>query len=144
VPYLLIHFLVLDENWVINNVLSNYINRVKVVIMGTKATQYLDGDYEGKVGRLVALQENPGYEQTARIRLDVNGEERSIMTKFISPQPPTHIGEDVLVLGGKHKGTALVVRETPDNDMIAVSSRQSPADIEYVRQSKVVALSEES
>lgn len=96
------------------------------------------------MGQLVALQENPGYEPTARVRLDVTGEERSFMTKFISPQPPTHIGEDVLVLGGKHKGRALVVRETPDNDMIAVSSRQSPADIESVRQSKVVALSEES
>ncbi len=96
------------------------------------------------MGRLVALQENPGFEQTARIRLDGNGEERSVVTKFISPHPPTHIGEDVLVLGGKHKGRALVVRETPDNDMIAVSSRQSPADIVTVRQSEVVALSGES
>ncbi|KAF8957531.1 hypothetical protein BDZ97DRAFT_1906781 [Flammula alnicola] len=106
----------LDENWLFDNALANYLTRVKVVIQGTKASQYLEGEYEDKTGRLVAAQENPGaFEQTARVQFD-SGEERSIVARYIMPQRPTYSGEEVLVLAGKQKGRALVVREKPEED----------------------------
>lgn len=138
------HSLDLDEKWVMDPILSNYLSRIKVSIKGTRATQYLNGDYENKCGLVLAAQENPDdLEQTARIRFE-GGEERSISIKYIRPQAPTYSGEEVLVLGRKRSGRVLVVRETPEFDMVGVSSRQNPADVESVPKSMMVALAEET
>ena len=138
------HPLDLDEKWVIDPILSNYLSRIKVVIKGTRPTQYLSGDYENKCGLVLAAQENPdGLEQTARVRLE-GGEERSISIKYIRPQEPTNSGEEVLVLGRKRRGRVLVVREQPDFDIVSVSSRQNPADVESVPKSMMVALAPET
>ncbi|KDR77014.1 hypothetical protein GALMADRAFT_246210 [Galerina marginata CBS 339.88] len=105
----------LDPNWLFDREFANYLTRVRVKIRGTKPTQYLQGDYENKKGRLVAAQQNPeDYQQTARVLFPDTGEERSILAKFIFPQKPTYTGEEVFVFAGEHKGEAMVVREQPD------------------------------
>jgi transcription elongation factor SPT5 len=127
-------------------ILANYLHRIKIVIRGTKTTQYLNGDYEGRTGRIVAAQKAPdGLEQTARVQFFDTDEERSFAVKYITPQEPKFSGEEVLVLDGKQKGMVLLVREKPDIDeMIAVSSRQFPVDFDYVPKKNMVALTEEA
>ena len=136
----------IDEQWIFDSILANYLHRIKIVIRGTKNVQYLSGDYEGKTGRMVAAQKAPeGLEQTARVQFFDTGEERSFAVKYITPQEPKFSGEEVLVLDGKLKGMVLLVREKPDIDeMIAVSSRQNPVNFDYVPKRNMVALTEES
>lgn len=113
--------------------MSNYLTRLKIVIEDTRSTQYLKGDYEGKTGRVVAASENPAvYEQTARVRFD-SGEERSIVARYIRPQPATYTGEQVLVLDGEHRGKVMVVREKPENgDAQIVAGSIANSDIDNV------------
>lgn len=139
--------LVIDENWIFDSVLANYLHRIKVVVKGTKISQYLNGDYEGKIGRIVAAQKTSDrheHEQTARIQFFDPDEERSFAVKYIIPHEPKYSGEEVLVFGGKQKGMVLLVREKPEDEMIAVSSRQNPVDFDYVPKRNMVALTEES
>jgi transcription elongation factor SPT5 len=137
--------LAVDEQWIFDPVLANYLHRIKIVIKGTKTAQYINGDYEGKTGRMVAAQKAPeGLDQTARVQFFDTGEERSFAVRYITPQEPKFSSEEVLVLDGKLKGMVLLVREKPDIDeMIAVSSRQHPVDFDYVPKKNMVALTEE-
>jgi transcription elongation factor SPT5 len=131
----------LEHNWIFDTAFSNYVTRMKIMIFGTKETQYLDGEYEKQVGQITSAQEIPGvYEQTARVRFDDSGEQRSIITRYILPAKPK-FGEEVLVLGGKQKGRALVVRDT-DTDDTVVSTRENPSDIEKLPTGMVVPLYE--
>ena len=112
---------------------------MKIQIAGTKATQYLDGEYEDATGRIVSAQEIPGvYEQTARVHFDKSGEQRSIITRYIEPVEPK-LGDEVLVLGGKLKGRALVFRDTDADDMV-VSTRENPSDVQKVPAGFIVPL----
>ena len=114
---------------------------MKIKVFGTKVAQYLDGEYENKIGRITGAQEIPGvYEQTARVRFEESGEQRSIITRYIEPARPS-FGDEVLVLGGPQKGRALVVRDTDDDDTV-VSTRENPSDIKKVPTSLVVPLYE--
>lgn len=36
--------------------LSNYVDRVKIKISGMKTMQYLYGEYEGEIGRIISAQ----------------------------------------------------------------------------------------
>lgn len=107
---------------------------MKITIRGTKATQYLDGEYEDKNGRIISAQEIPGvYEQTARVRFE-SGEERSIITEYIDSGRPVRpkryaYGDEVLVLGGKHKGKVLLVRADDEDYEVVVSPRADLMDI---------------
>jgi hypothetical protein len=128
-----------------DSIVAKHLQRIKVVITGTKTTQYLHGDYESKSGRIVAAQRAPDqHEQTARVRFFDTDEERSFAIKYIAPQEPKYTDEDVLVLRGKQQGMVLVVREKPDMDLITVSSRQNPVAFDYVQKKDVVALTEEA
>jgi transcription elongation factor SPT5 len=132
----------LEHNWIFDTAFSNYVTRMKIRIFGTKETQYLDGEYEKQVGQITSAQEIPGvYEQTARVRFDDSGEQRSIITRYILPAKPKFLGEEVLVLGGKLKGRALVVREMDPDDTV-VSTRENPSDVEKVPTGFVVPLYE--
>lgn len=136
----------LDKNWLFDPMFANYITRIKVVVHGTRVAQYLNGDLEGRTGRVLAAQEVPdAYEQTVRVKLDT-GEERAITATYLEPVKPMYSGEEVLVLAGGKKGRALVVREKPeDEDLpVVVSSKANPADIANVPMKLVVALYEEA
>ena len=131
----------LEHNWIFDAAFSNYVTRMKIRIFGTKETQYLEAEYEKKIGQITSAQEIPGvYEQTARVRFEESGEQRSIVTRYILPAKPK-FGEEVLVLGGKQKGRALVVRDTDADDTV-VSTRENPSDIEKVPTAFVVPLYE--
>ena len=42
---------------------------MKIKIAGTKTTQYLDGEYEGKIRRIISAQEIPGvYDRLKRYK----------------------------------------------------------------------------
>jgi transcription elongation factor SPT5 len=136
----------LEHNWIFDPAFSNYVTRMKIKITGTKPTQYLDGEYEGKTGRITGAQEIPGvYEQTARVRFDKDGEQRSIITRYIEPdepdEPESAFGGEVLVLGGEHKGRVLVLRDTDANCWV-VSTRENPSDVQKVPTGLVVLLYE--
>jgi hypothetical protein len=126
---------------------ANYLPRIKVVVHGTRIAQYLNGDLEGRTGRVLAAQAVPdAYEQTVRVQLDDAGGERALAAAYLVPVRPQYSGEEVLVLAGAKKGRALVVREKPeDADLpVVVSSRANPADIANVPMKLVVALYEEA
>ena len=135
----------LGPNWIFDPAVSNYLGRLKIVIRDTRTTQYLKGDYEGKEGRVLAASENPAaYEQTARVRFDGTGEERSIVARYIRPQRPTYTGEQILVLDGKHKGMVMVVREKPDEeDPLVVASSIANSEVDNVPAYASVALSDD-
>lgn len=62
-----------------------------------------------------------------------SGEERSIVARYIRPQPPTYTGEQVLVLDGKHRGQVMVVREKPEKgDVQIVASSIANSDVDNV------------
>ena len=94
----------------------------------------------------MAASEIPAaYEQTARVRFDDSGEERSIVARYIRPQPPTYTGEQILVLDGKYRGKVMVVREKPEKgDAQIVASSIANSDIDNVPAYASVALSDDS
>jgi transcription elongation factor SPT5 len=49
-------------------------------------------------------------------------------------------GEEVLVAGGKLKGSIMVVREDPDDETVTVSSRNNPGGLTVVNKELLVAL----
>lgn len=138
-------FLAIDEDWLFDTAFASYLSRIKIVIKGTKSFQYLNGDYEGKSGLVVAAQRIPGrVEQTARVKFFDTDEERSFSVKFITPQEPKYTGEDILVFRGEQQGMVSVVREKPELDMVTVSSRQNPMAVHSIPKRDMVALTEET
>jgi len=66
------------------------------------------------------------------VRFD-NDEERSIVVRYIRPEPPTYTGEQILVLDGKHKGKVMIVREKPEKgDPLIVASSIANSEIDNV------------
>ncbi|KAM6501207.1 transcription elongation factor SPT5 [Amanita muscaria] len=109
-----------EFNWLFDSALGQHLKRVKVQIHGTHHANYLGGDYEGKVGRVLgAAKAAEGFEQTAMIEFE-DGESRSILARYIVPVEPHELRQEVLVIRGQHKGTAAKVHETPDSAMVAL------------------------
>lgn len=140
----------LDGEWMFDMQLANYLGRVKVVVESSKHQSYLEGQFDGRKGRIVAAQKNPtAYEQTVRVKFtDRPGhqeEERSIVSSFVVPVRPSYSGEEVLVLAGKRIGNALVIREKPEygDKKVVASSKANPADIDNVPMNLVGAMYEE-
>ena len=135
----------LGPNWIFDAAVSNYLGRLKIIIQDTRPVQYLQGDYEMQKGRVLAASENPAtHEQTARVRFDTSGEERSIVARYIRPQRPTYTGEQILVLDGKHKGKVMVVREKPEvGDAHIVASGIANSEVDPVPADASVALSDD-
>lgn len=136
----------LADGWLFDSAFAKYITRFLVEIEGTRPEQYLDGEYEGKTGRILAAQENPQvYEQTARVRFE-NGENRSIPTKYIVRRLPTFIGQEVLVLRGNKKGQPLVVREDPSDDekFLTLSTKAQPTVVDKWSTKTVILLHDDA
>jgi transcription elongation factor SPT5 len=130
----------LDPDWLFDPAVINYHNRIKIQLVGTQSTQYLGGEYENKRGKVVAGTKAPqGYEQTATVLFET-GEQRSVVARYIAPVPPSLNGEEVLVAGGKLKGSIMVVREDPDDETVTVSSRNNPGGLTVVNKELLVAL----
>ena len=112
----------MDGDWLLDPALGQHLKRIKVQIQGTRHENYLNGDYEGKIGRVLgAAKVTDGFQQTVMIEFE-DGESRAIMMRYVVPVQPDKLGEQVLVIGGKAKGTAAIVRETPDSGLVALSA----------------------
>lgn len=136
----------LADGWLFDSAFAKYITRFLVRIEGTRPDQYLDGEFEGKAGRIVAAQENPQvYEQTARVRFE-NGDERSIPTKYIVRRLPQFIGQEVLILRGNKKGQPLVVREDPSDDdkILILSTKAQPTVVDQWSTKTVILLHDDA
>ncbi|KAG6860531.1 hypothetical protein C0995_010102 [Termitomyces sp. Mi166 len=128
--------------WVFNTALANYLPRVKVQVTGTRLSNYLNGDYEGRRGRITAASRaSEAFEQTVMVRFD-SGEERTISLEYLEPVLPSQMEEEALVINEKDKsfGQVLVMREKPDADTVSVSTRQQSFAIFEVQKNNLVAL----
>ncbi|KAG6868041.1 hypothetical protein C0993_008019 [Termitomyces sp. T159_Od127] len=128
--------------WVFNNVLANYLPRVKVQVTGTRLSNYLNGDYEGRRGRITAASRvSEAFEQTVMVRFD-SGEERTISLEYLEPVLPSQMEEEALVINERDKsfGQVLIMREKPDADTVSVSTRQQSFAIFEVQKNNLVAL----
>ncbi|RDB17280.1 Transcription elongation factor SPT5 [Hypsizygus marmoreus] len=130
----------LKDTWIFDQISPNYLNRVKVKVFGTRLLNYLDGDYENKCGRLLgAARAATGFEQTATIRFD-DGDQRTILAKYLVPVTPTHMGEEAWVMTRDklHGGKVVIVRETPDAVIVPVSMKESSSIFEVQKDNLVV------
>ncbi|SJL10156.1 related to SPT5-transcription elongation protein [Armillaria ostoyae] len=109
----------LSEEWLLDTVLSNVLQRIKIRIEGSRNYNYLDGKYEGLTGQVMAATRvGANMEQTAMIAFD-NGEQRSILMKFVVPMQPSGLdGENGVMLDGPYKGREARVRSLNEDGMI--------------------------
>lgn len=136
----------LPDNWLSEPKLANYRHRLKVKVHGTRADKYLDGDYEGKIGRLSASSFfGDEFDPSALVIFD-SGEQRTIVLRYLIPVGPTHMGEEVLICGGSSAGRVVIVREKPEDDtvLVTVSTRAEPTDVSEVPKNLLVSLYEDA
>lgn len=134
----------LEETWILDPAYANYQNRFKIKVSGTRHSNYLNGDYEGKKGRVVAaFRAAMDFEQSATIRFD-NGDQRSILIRYIMPAHPSWRGDEALVLMHKerhHKGKEVIVRENvTEGEDVPVSTQADPLSVFSVNEEHLVAL----
>lgn len=145
----------LDENWLSTPGLATYFKRLKVTIEGTVHGQYLAGEFEGRIGRIVDTQtaaEGFSSEQNVLVKFAAGGgkpaEEKLFLAKYIRPVKHPRMGEEVVVLpgvGGSGGVTLSVVREPAEDDKmpIVVSSKAQPTDLQNLPQHLVIPLWED-
>jgi transcription elongation factor SPT5 len=114
------------NEWLLDSVLGQHMKRIKVQIQGTRHENYLNGDYEGKTGRVLgAAKVGDGFEHTVLVEFE-DGTARSVLMRYIVPVSPDKLGQQVLVIGGPEKGTSAIVRETPDSEQVVLSKVSDP------------------
>ncbi|KAH9474560.1 Transcription elongation factor SPT5 [Psilocybe cubensis] len=138
----------LDGEWMFEPELVNYIGRVKVIV-DSKQGRSNYSEYNGRRGRITTAQKVPtAFQQTVLVRfMDRPGqsEEVSLPSSCVVPVQPSYSNEEVLVLGGKRIGNALVIREKPEpgDKKVVVSSKETPLNIDNVPMNLVGAMYEE-
>lgn len=109
-----------DSDWLLDSMLGQYLQRIKVKMHGTQHTNYLDGDYEGKIGRVLgAPTVADGFEPTVMIEFE-DGTSRSVLMRYVVPVEPDKLKQPVLVTGGPSKGATATVAGSPDSDMVVL------------------------
>jgi len=119
-------YLAVPPDWFVDAEFIAVQNRLLVKIEGTRVDGYLDSNFEGKTGRIVAAHKSTNkFDQTALVSFDQpanpNEKERSILGKYIVPQGPTAADEEALVLDGDHKGDIVLVRTLIDETLLVSS-----------------------
>ncbi|KAF9011770.1 hypothetical protein BDQ17DRAFT_1344799 [Cyathus striatus] len=121
----------LPQDWIFDIHAVNYQNRIKVRVHGTVHDEYLHGEFEGRLGRVVAANKYTSreFEQTTVVRFE-SGEERTILAKYLIPIHPNAMDDEVLVLGGspEHRGEVAIVRGVDaddDESMVTVSPKET-------------------
>ncbi|KAF5384247.1 hypothetical protein D9615_003416 [Tricholomella constricta] len=134
--------------WIFSPACANYQDRMKVIVHGTRIVDYLNGDYEGRRGRIIgATRVADSFEQTAMVRFD-SGETRSISVQFLEPVLPTEMGEEALVFAASEKektGRVVILRDRLDVDelgsvAVPVSTKEAASAIFEVQKDSLVAL----
>jgi transcription elongation factor SPT5 len=134
----------LEETWILDPTYANYQNRVKIIVSGTRHSGYLDGNYEGKRGRVVAaIRTTADYEQSATVLFD-NGEQRPILIRYIMPVCPRWRGDEALVLMHKerhHRAKEVIVRENvTEGEEVPVSTQADPLSVFNVKMEHLAEL----
>lgn len=112
-----------------------------MVVKGTRQNGYLGGDYEGRQGTIVSATKVSGeFEQSVMLRFD-DGEQRGILAKNFEPMQPAHMNDEAVVVEGKDKGKVVMVRETPDSEMVTVSTKEEPTGVFEVPRDRLILLS---
>lgn len=111
---------------------------------GTHHDNYLNGDYEGKVGRVLgAAKVADGFEQTVMIEFE-DGTSRPVLMRYVVPVEPDKLSQQVLVIGdppkvgGPPKGTVASVVGSPDSDWVVVSKVGQTSIVEAAKHLLVV------
>ncbi|KAL0063273.1 transcription elongation factor spt5 [Marasmius tenuissimus] len=108
-----------DEDWILDPQVKPHYNRLKVTVHDTIRAGYLDGAYENRAAVvLTASRAGEGFDQTAYVKFvdDGQGEERSIMMKYLLPFIPDTVDEEAVVISGPRKGELVKVRQRPDSN----------------------------
>ena len=100
-----------------------------MTVYDTIRAGYLDGAYENRAAVvLTASRAGEGFDQTAYVKFvdDGQGEERSIMMKYLLPFVPDSIDEEAVIINGPNKGELVKVRQRPDrnesNELVVVET----------------------
>ncbi|KAF9078067.1 hypothetical protein BDP27DRAFT_1310713 [Rhodocollybia butyracea] len=107
------------SDWLLDPSFAAYLTSIRVVIKDTRQDNYLDGKYELLEAQvLAASRAAANYEQTALVKVKVQGneEDRSILTKYLFPVPPSHQDQAAVILTGPRKGDKVKLRQRPDTD----------------------------
>lgn len=136
-----------DWGWIFDPALANILPRMRIEIKGTRQSNYLNGDYEGRKGHVLgASRVGSEFEQTAMVQFD-DGEKRSIQAKHIRCLiPGTDAGQEAVALkdeGKARKGMILVIREDAFGIRVTVSTKENKTDIFDVDQEALCILSDE-
>jgi transcription elongation factor SPT5 len=109
-----------EPDWLLDPMLGQYLQRIKVKVQGTRHANYLDGDYEGKIGRVLgAATVAEGFEHDVTIEFE-DGTSRSVLVRYVVPVEPDKLKQQVLVTGGPSKGATATVAGSPDSDMVVL------------------------
>ncbi|GLB39725.1 putative the SPT4-SPT5 complex mediates both activation and inhibition of transcription elongation, and plays a role in pre- mRNA processing [Lyophyllum shimeji] len=130
------------DTWIFAPACANNLTRMKVEVFGTRLANYLNGDYEGQRGRIIAASRAAeGFEQTAMVRLDT-GEERVLSVQYLRPVVPRVIDEEALIIGeDKNSGRVVVIRADPESEPVYVSTQGAASAIfEVPSKDNLVAL----
>ncbi|KAK7460942.1 transcription elongation factor spt5 [Stygiomarasmius scandens] len=115
------------DDWILDEKIAPHQTKLRVVISGSIMPPYLEGKYEGRTAVVVgATRVRENYEQTAFLRFEDDGEERSILTRYIKPVLPRSQDETALVIYGRRRGEVARIRQKPDSqettEMVVVES----------------------
>ncbi|KAJ4473755.1 hypothetical protein J3R30DRAFT_3406619 [Lentinula aciculospora] len=121
--------------WLLSAHLLHHLPSLRIRILGTKHSNppYLDGKYESLDAHILAASRvADNFEQTALIRLDLDKSpfanpatvdalkqepslERSFLTTYLHPVPPSSQDDSAIVLTGPRKGEKVKLRQRPDS-----------------------------
>ncbi|KAF8655012.1 hypothetical protein AX16_003283 [Volvariella volvacea WC 439] len=141
----------LDPSWLLDEDLAPVLTRMKVVVKGTRAPDYLHGQYEERLGRVKSVSRagtnNPDQQFEAYATIDFgSGDERVIPVRFLQQVTPLLRMEDAVVLDGELKGKTCTIYESPSDapaDKIVVQSKDNASSFFEVRKDVLAVLYKE-
>ena len=135
----------LDARWMFKPsiIAGGWLSKIRTVIEGTRLSDYLGGNYEGREGRVLTASSGSlqGVEDTCMVQFS-DGEERSMLSKYVR-SGAVRFGEEVLVVkDSTGEVYVAIVREKPEDDEgdVVVSSKDNPTMIESAPRWSVLPL----
>ncbi|KAF9453366.1 transcription elongation factor Spt5 [Macrolepiota fuliginosa MF-IS2] len=136
---------VLDEDWMFESIVANYLNRIKVQVQDTRRDNYKDGIHEGRTGFIrSAHRTQGGYTQEVIVVFDDASSEETLEAKYVKPIEALRNGEEALAMDGPNevKGRAVLLRANADSDMVEVSPK-GDSSVYEVSKTALLALYEQ-
>lgn len=127
------------------SIVSNYLNRIKVQIQGTRTDNYKDGLLEDKTGFIrSAHRTQGGYAQEVVVVFDDGSPEETLEAKYVKAIEASRNGEEALAMDGPNevKGRAVLLRANADSAMVEVSPK-GDSSVYEVQKTALLALYEQ-